>query len=252
MPLSASAKRLAIARLANVAASPATHALTSAAACLHQILSRSAPLQEHEFLETDDTLAEAIAAMTGLFATQLDFLGVLHGKEAQISQHRLRNVSAALRDKASRLGRLPTEADFPVGHPVPLFALAYWGGVDAWSAGSPDRAQHPKGYWSDRDNQIAAIQLVAARHPGTPLTHALLHAAGLHRLGLMLGAAELQTLADEAGVDRNLQYRPDGWWTAERVITVYAETCRRAGVTLSTTALTALGGEALQSEELRC
>jgi hypothetical protein len=237
-------KRLAIARLANVAASPAPHALTSAAAALHRLLTREEPLQEHEFLEADDALAEAIADLPGLFTTQLDFLGILHGKDAQLSQHRRRNVSAALREKCARLGRLPTEDDFPSGHSVPIFALAYWGGVAAWAAGSPDRAQHPKGCWADRDQQIAAIRLVAARHPDTPLTHALLHKAGLHRLGLVLGAAELQTLADEAGVDRNLQYRQDGWWTAERVMDAYASRCRQAGVTLSTTALTAMGGEA--------
>ena len=201
-------------------------------------------MQEHEFLETDDALAEAIAAMPGLFATQIDFLGVLHGKEAQVSQHRLRNVSAALRDKASRVGRLPTEADFPVGHPVPLFALAYWGGIDAWSAGSLDRAQHPKGYWADRENQIAGLCAVAARHPGAPITHALLRAAGLHRLSLVLNAAELQILAKDAGLESKLRYRPRGWWTAERVIDAYAEACRRAGVTLSTTALSTIGGEA--------
>ena len=237
-------KRLAITRLANLAASSAPPALTAAAAALCRLLTRDEPVQEHEFLKADDALAEAIADMQGLFATHLDFLGILHGKDAQLSQHRQRNMGAALREKAAKLGRLPTEDDFPSGHPVPLFALAYWGGVAAWSAGSADRAQHPKGYWWDRDNQIAAIRLVSARHPDTPLTHALLHSAGLHRLGLMLDAAELQTLADEAGVDRNLQYLPDGWWTVDRVITAYAETCRRAGVTLSTTALTALGGEA--------
>jgi len=237
-------KRLAIARLANVAAGSAPPALTSIAVAFHRLLTRDEPLQEHEFLEADDTLAEAIADLPGLFATHLDFLGVLHGKDAQLSQHRQRNIGAALREKAAKLGRLLKEDDFPSGHPVPLFALAYWGGVAAWSAGSATRVQYPKGYWSDRDKQIAAIRLVAVRYPDTPLTHALLHVAGLHRLGLVLDAAELQTLADEAGVDRNLQYRPDGWWTAERVITAYAAMCRRAGVTLSTTALTALGGEA--------
>jgi hypothetical protein len=237
-------RRLAITRLANVAASPAPRNLTSAAGELHSILSQNDPVQEHNFLAAEELLAEAIAAMPVMFPVQLDFLGVLLGKDAQLSQHRQRNVSAALREKSARLGRPPSKNDFPTGHPVPIFALAYWGGVTAWAAGSPDRAQHAKGYWADRDKQIAAIRLVAARHPDTPLTHALLHQAGLHRLGLMLGAAELQTLAEEAGVERNLRYRPDGWWTAERVIDAYADACRRAKVTLSTSALAAHGGEA--------
>ena len=244
MRFSASAKRRAVARLANVSASPAVNTLTLAAARLCQILTQSSPVQEHEFLEADDALAEAIAAMPGSFEAQLDFLSVLHGKDAQLSQHRLRNVSASLRGKAARLGQLPTEADFPSDHPTSLFASAYWGGIAAWSAGSADRAQHRKGYWASRENQIAAIRALAVRHPNIPMTHALLHAAGLHRLGLILNAAELQTLADEAGVERNLRYRPDGWWSQARVIDAYAEACRKAGVTLSTTALSAIGGEA--------
>jgi hypothetical protein len=238
------AKRLAIARLANVAASSAPPALAASAAALYRLLTREEPMQEHEFLEADDALAEAIADLPGRFATHLDFLGILTGKDAQLSQHRQRNIGAALRQKSIKLGRFPTEDDFPSGHPVPLFSCAYWGGVAAWAAGAPDRTQHPKGYWADRDKQIAAIRLVAARHPDTPLTHALLHRAGLHRLGLMLGAAELQMLADEAGVDRSLHYRQAGWWTAERVMDAYASRCRQTGVTLSTTALTVLGGEA--------
>ena len=112
------------------------------------------------------------------------------------------------------------------------------------SAGSPDRAQRPKGYWADRRNQIAALRTLAARHPGEPITHAQLHAAGLHRLALILDAAGLQVLADEADVDRALLYRPRGWWTAERTIDAYAAACREAGITLSTTALAAIGGEA--------
>jgi hypothetical protein len=237
-------KRLAVARLANVVNSPAPDALTSAARVLHSMLSRNDLVQEHEFLDADDALAEAIADLPGLFAMQLDFLGILHGKDAQLSQHRQRNIGAALREKSARLGRPPTEADFPSGHPVPLFSYAYWGGVTAWADGSPNRAQHPKGFWADKGNQIAAIQALAARYPTTAITHALLHAAGLHRLGLILDAAGLQGLADEAGVERSLIYRPRSFWTADRVIDAYAEQCRRAEVTLSTTALTAIGGEA--------
>ena len=236
-------KRQALVRLANLAGSPPPHALTSAAAALRDVLVQDDALQDQAFLDADDALAEVIADLPGTFATQLDFLGVLHGKEAQLSRHRRRNISAALRDKTARLGRALIGADFPTGHPVPLFALCYWGGVEAWSAGSPARAQHAKGYWCDRGNQIAALQTLAAQHPNTPITHAHLHAAGLHRLALILDAAELQVLADEANVDRRLLYRPHGWWTAERTVHAYAIACRHAGITLSTTALAAIGGE---------
>ena len=236
-------KRQALVRLVNLAGSPAPQALTSAAAAMHKLLIQDDALQHQAFLDAGDALAEVIADLPGTFAIQLDFLGVLHGKEAQLTQHRRRNISAALRDKTARLGRALTGADFPTGHSVPLFALCYWGGVEAWSAGSPARAQHPKGYWCDRGNQIAALQTFAAQHPDTPITHAHLHAAGLHRLALILDAAELQVLADEASVDRRLLYRPHGWWTAERTVDAYAVACRHAGITLSTTALAAIGGE---------
>jgi hypothetical protein len=233
----------AITRLAHVITSGQNTTLISAAASMQKLL-QSNDLPENAFTSAHEALAEEIAALPYALPIQLDLLGVLCGKDAQRSQHRQRNIGATLREKSARLGRLPTEDDFPSGHPVPLFALAYWGGVAAWAASSPDRVQRPKGYWADRDKQIAAIRLVAAWHPAQPLTHALLHAAGLHRLGLMLGAAELQSLADEAGVDRKLRYRRNGWWTAERVVDAYASMCRQAGMTLSTTALTALGGEA--------
>ncbi len=49
--------------------------------------------------------------------------------------------------------------------------------------------------------------------------------------------------ADEAGVKRGLSYRPDGWWTAERVVDAYAAQCRSTGATLSSSALTTIGGE---------
>ncbi len=237
-----STRRRAIARLANVVASGADTALVAAAAAMREALQSNT--SEHVFDVAHAALAEEVSALPYVFGIQLDFLRVLGGKDAHWSQHRLRNLGAILREKTARLERPLTEADFPVGHPLPLFALCYWGGVEAWSAGSPGRAQCPKGYWSDRRNQIAAMQALAVQHPNTSVTHALLHVAGLHRLAVILDAAELQILADEAGVNRRLLYRPRGWWTAERTIDAYAAASRRAGITLSTAALAAIGGEA--------
>ena len=238
-----STRRRAIARLANVVASGADTALVAATAKMHDALQSNA--SEHVFDAAHAALADEVSALPYAFRVQLDFLGVLCGKDAQCSQHRLRNLGAILREKAARLERPLTEADFPMGHPLPLFALCYWGGVEAWSAGSPGRAQRPKYYWAQRINQVAALQALAVQHPGTPVTHALLHAAGLHRLALILDAAGLQVLADEAGVSRRLLYRARAWWTAERTIDAYAAACREAGITLSTTALAAIGGEVL-------
>ena len=155
MPSDNLTRRRAVVRLANVIASDVDDALRDSARAVYQLLRFARDVPPHLFDPAQNALAEAISAMPYAFAVQLDFLGILCGKTPKLSQHRLRNVSAALRGKGARLGRLPTEADFPAGHPVPLFALGYWGGVAAWSAGSADRAQHPKGYWADRDNQAS-------------------------------------------------------------------------------------------------
>ncbi len=191
-----------------------------------------------------DRLADAIADLPGTLACHLDFMRLLHGESVQHNRHCRTNMAAVLRDKARCLGRPPVEADFSTDHPVRVFALAYWGGVAAWSAGSGERIQHAKGYWSCRQNQITAIQSAVARYPGVPVTHVLLRNAGLHRLAVILDVAKLALLADEAGLDRALAYKVDGWWTADRVIDAYAEECRRARVTLSSWALTAIGGQA--------
>ena len=191
-----------------------------------------------------DRLADAISELPGTLACHLDFIRLLHGEAVRHTRHRRDNLAAVLRDKARRLGRPPAEADFPANHPLRVFALAYWGGVGAWSAGSAGRVQHAKGFWSVRQNQLAALRSAVDKHPGIPVTHALLRIAGLYRLAIVLNAEQLALLADEAGVDRALVYKTHGWWTAEQVIDAYADKCRRARVTLSSSALVAIGGQA--------
>jgi len=244
MHLPMKTKNVAIQRLAEVIASQAPTSLTAAATAMHRALTGDDPFDEHAFAAAQEMLADAIADMPGTIAFQLDFLRVLHGEEPELTRHSRRNVSAALRYKISDLKRPLTDLDFASSHPAPPFALAYWGGIQKWSAGTAARAQHEKGYWMCRTNQISAIQDVAKRHPGKPITHALLQDCGLHRLVKMTSAAELEVLAAEAGLKRNLAYLPSARWTVERVIDAYADACRDAGVTLSTTALTAIGGKA--------
>ena len=235
---------VAIKRLLNVITSQAPQSLIDAATTMHKILIGDDPVSEDAFTAAQNMLADAIAEGPGTIDLQLDFLGVLHGDNAQVTRHCWRNVGAALRHRMSDLQRPLTDADFPVGHPAPLFAKAYWGGIEKWSAGSAQRAQRPRGFWTSRANQLAAIIKVAEKHPGKPITHALLHESGLHRLALMTSASALGSLVADAGLERNLSYQPSARWTAERVMDAYANYCRRAGITLSTTALTALGGEA--------
>ena len=138
------------------------------------------------------------------------------------------NLAAALRDITRRLGRAPVATDFATDHPIHAFALPYWGGVAAWSAGSPERAQHKKGYWACRKNQVSALRRAVSQHPGVPVTHQLLRAAGLHRVAVVLDAAQLALLADEAGVqartalsasrlvDARARHRRPMWRTAVR------------------------------------
>ncbi len=93
----------------------------------------------------NDRLADAVLELPGTFACQLDLIHLLNGGSVQYRRHRRTNLAATLRDKAHRFSRPLTEADFPADHPVRAFALVYWGGVAAWSAGSCERAQHRKG-----------------------------------------------------------------------------------------------------------
>ncbi len=124
-----------------------------------------------------------------------------------------------------------------------MLATVFWGSIEAWTAGAPDRVQRPKNHWLQPENQRAALLKAAARHPGVPLTHALLVRAGLGGLAHAITAAELTALAAELGLDRSLAQLPAGSWDKPRCLRRYAELCRTAGVTLSSHALMRLGGE---------
>jgi hypothetical protein len=235
----------AVARLANVAAGSAPAGLSRAAATLRDVLTRdgSAP-REPDLQRALEALAAALEAACGSAALRLDMLSVLRGEEALHPAHRRPNVAGALRDKRRVLGRDPVEADFPAGHAAPLLALAYWGGVAAWSAGAAARTQRPKGFWTDRANQVDALRRFAAEHPGQPITAATLAAGGLFALARSLDAAELDAVCRETGCDRGLRRRANAWWTVERTIDAYVALCRAQGATLSAHALTMIGGEA--------
>ena len=237
-------RAVAIARLHNVVCSGIDEPLRSAAATMLAAHRRGLEAGAPEFETALDALADAVAELPGPFAFHLDVMRVMRGDTAQVTRYRRRNVGAALRDLRRRLGGPPVDADLPAGHPVRVFAAIHWGGVAAWADAARARVQRLKGYWGDRSHQITALRAAAAQHPDTPVTHALLRRCGLHRLAMIVDAAQLATLAAEAGVSRQLTYRPDGFWTANQTIASYAALCRETGVTLSTDALRALGGEA--------
>ena len=189
---------------------------------------------------------EALHQLVELFGCPthvgLDFLRLLLDWPLLSKSHSRANISACLRDMRKKLRSGPNAADFPDGHPAPVFALAYWGGLDRWNAGAPARSQRPKHFWRNRENQAAALRDTAVRFPDHSLTHATLQLAGYHALATALTAEGLGTLAAELGLSRALSKRPDGWWTAERAINAYAALCREAGVTLSNHALALSGG----------
>ena len=168
---------------------------------------------------------------------------MLDGSTAQARLTR-RRVAASLRARRARLGRPLTDSDYPAGHPVLAAARTFWGGVAAWSAGAPGRAQRPRGYWRQPVHQVAALRAYAAAHPGRPVTAVRLHEAGLHTLATTLTAAQLGEVAAAAGVDRALHQRPAGFWTPEATMDAYAGLCRAAGLTLSSHALLGIGGAA--------
>ena len=176
----------------------------------------------------------------------IDLLRILTMRPTHMQAHTPQNLGALLRGKQAAINRPLTSADFPDGHRMHLFAAAYWGGIEAWSASSADRKQQPKGHWLDRRNQIAALQRFVADRPGVTICHASLHEAGLHRLATMLSGAELETLAVEAGLERRLTRLPDqaGRWTREVVVAAYADLCRAWGVTLTSHALGLMKGSA--------
>jgi len=173
----------------------------------------------------------------------LDLFRLLRGEATASTTHSRQNVSASLRYVRRRTGRAPAVADFPPGHVVPVLATVFWGSIEAWGAGAPDRVQRRKNHWLQPENQRAALLKAAARYPRMPLTHALLVQAGFGGLATAITGAELTALAAELGLDRHLAKMPDGFWDKARCIQRYAELCRREGVTLSSHALTQLGGE---------
>ena len=156
------------------------------------------------------------------------------------------NMGALLRSKRASLGRDPTPADFAPDHPVHLFSAAYYGGIEAWAAGAPARTQKPKGHWRIEANQVEALRTFAEAHPDTPITAVNLDKAGYHALVVALRGQDLNALVSKAGLDRQLRRDPAGPenWTADAVIAAYVALCRRWDVTLSSTALEHLKGEA--------
>ena len=168
---------------------------------------------------------------------------MLDGSTAQARLTR-RRVAASLRARRTRLGRPLTDSDYPAGHPVVAAAQALWGGVAAWSAGAPGRAQRPRGYWRQPAHQVAALRAYAATHPGCPVTAVRLHGAGLHRLATTLTAAQLGDVSSAAGIDRALRQRAAGFWTSEATMDEYASFCRTTGTTLSSHALAGMGSTA--------
>ncbi len=154
------------------------------------------------------------------------------------------NVSASLREMWRKHGSALDASAYPPGHVVPVMARAYWGSVAAWAAAKPGRAQQPKHHWRQERNQLAAVRGLAVSHPGQPITHATLCAAGLHALATAISAADLERLAREIGIGRRLARRSSDHWTAEAVVDAYAALCRERGATLSSHALAGIGGEA--------
>ena len=154
------------------------------------------------------------------------------------------NVAASLRDMWRKHGAALDASAYPPGHVVPVMAWAYWGSVAAWAAAKPGRAQRPKRHWRQRDTQLAAVRGLVVSHPGQPITHSLLHAAGLHAMATATSAADLEGLASELGIGRGLARRPGDHWTANAVVDAYAALCRARGTTLSSHALAGIGGEA--------
>ena len=176
----------------------------------------------------------------------VDLLRVLLGNTPHVRSHRAQNIGAVLRGKRKQLGRPPITADFPVGR-VNLFASAYWGGIDAWAAGAPGREQKPKNFWRNEANQVEALTTFARQHPGRPITTLNLANAGYPALAIALRGADLDGLVARAGLGvRQLTRDPKSrqMWTADVVLDRYVTLCRQHQITLSTSALLALGGEA--------
>lgn len=212
---------------------------TEVQACLSQ-LAHFDMLDEGSLLETDPMLFDRIESLSG---AELDLLRVLRGEKPLKSTYSRQNVSASLREKLREHQGQLSEANYPAGHVVPMVAWVYWGSLEAWVKGRPSRTCLPKRHWQQRANQVAALRNWAETHPLEPLTHTTLHAARLHALATTLNAAALAGLAAELGLERNLKKRLNGYWTSATLIEVYATLCRIHGITLSSSALVAIGGD---------
>lgn len=203
-------------------------------------LARLDTLDEVLLLETD---LELVARVETLSRAGLDLFRVLRGEKSHKITYSRQNVSACLRHGLRKHQGQLTEANYPAGHIVPVMTWVYWGSIEVWVKERPGRTCLPKRYWQQRANQVAALQARAKTHPCEPLTHATLHAGGLHALAATLNAAELARLAAELGLERNLKKRLNGYWTRTTVIEAYAALCRAHGITLSSSALVAIGGD---------
>lgn len=210
---------------------------------VQEVLDQLAPcdrLDEASLLETDPALLARIEASSG---AGLDLFRVLRGERLNRSTSSRKNVSASLRHKLHKQQSPLSDASYPVGHLVPVMAWVYFGSIDAWVAGRPGRACLPKGYWRQRANQVAALQRWAKANPEKPLTHTTLNAAGLHALAVALNGAALAALAAELGLERHLKRHQNGYWTPIILIDTYAALCRACGITLSSSALSAMGSD---------
>ena len=191
-------------------------------------------------VKTDPELLARIDVLSG---AGLDLFRVLRGEKPLKTTYTRQNVSASLRHKLHEQAGQLSDASYADGHIVPLMAKVYWGSIEAWVEGRPGRACRPKGYWLKPENQRAALLDWAASHPGEPLTHATLQKAGLCALAVALDGTALASLAAKLGLQRNFRRRPNGFWTRAVVMEMYAELCRTHGITLSSVALGAIGGD---------
>ena len=194
-------------------------------------------LDEAEIQRQQPDLLRDIRALTPV---GLDLFRVLRG-ETPHPRHSRGHVGAALRYRRRAVGGCLTRSAFAQGHPVPLLADLYWGGVEAWAQAAPGRAQKPKNHWRAKATQIAALRDFAERHPNASITQATLNEAGLHALANGLTGKALEELAQAAGVSRNLKQRPNGSVTRAMVIAEYITLCDKAGIPLSSHLLTKVG-----------
>ena len=237
---------VALARLANLSSSSLPNEMKAALSAAVTTL-KALAANDPEAVIPPEMLLAVNALHGGGTMLSVDLLRVLLGNTPQVRSHRAQNIGAVLRGKRKQLGRPPIGADFPALGRVPLFASAYWGGIDAWAAGAPGRVQKPKNFWRNEANQIQALTTFARQHPGRPITTLNLANAGYPALAIALRGADLDDLVARAGLGvRQLTRDPKSrqMWTADVVLDRYVTLCRHHQITLSTAALLALGGKA--------